>query len=84
MSSVYRQSSDYREDVHQADAENKLLAVFPRQRLEAEQVRDSLLVAAGKLEDKVGGPSVYPPLPKTINTTNANFQGDPAWKTSKD
>ncbi len=84
LSNVYRQSSDYREDVHQVDSENKLLAVFPRQRLEAEQVRDSLLVAAGKLEDKVGGPSVYPPLPKTINTTNANFQGDPAWKTSKD
>lgn len=85
LSSVYRQSSDYREDVHQADAENKLLAVFPRQRLEAEQVRDSLLAAAGKLEEKVGGPSVYPPLPKNINATNsANVNGDPAWKTSKD
>ncbi|WKJ91927.1 DUF1549 and DUF1553 domain-containing protein [Methylomonas montana] len=85
LSSVYRQSSDYREDLHQADAENKLLAVFPRQRLEAEQVRDSLLAAAGKLEEKVGGPSVYPPLPKNINATNsANVNGDPAWKTSKD
>jgi len=84
LSSVYRQSSEYREDVHQADAENELLAVFPRQRLEAEQVRDSLLAAAGKLEDKVGGPSVYPPLPKAINTVNVNFQNDPAWKTSKD
>ncbi|PKD40733.1 hypothetical protein CWO84_07575 [Methylomonas sp. Kb3] len=84
LSSVYRQSSDYREDVAKADAENQLLAVFPRQRLEAEQVRDSLLAAAGKLEEKVGGPSVYPPLPKAINTASGNFQGDPAWKTSKD
>ncbi|WP_026600937.1 DUF1549 and DUF1553 domain-containing protein [Methylomonas sp. 11b] len=84
LSSVYRQSSAYREDVAQADAENQLLAVFPRQRLEAEQVRDSLLAAAGKLEEKVGGPSVYPPLPKAINTASGNFQGDPAWKTSKD
>ncbi|MGZ4959865.1 MAG: DUF1549 and DUF1553 domain-containing protein [Methylomonas sp.] len=85
LSSVYRQSSDYREDVHQADSENQLLAVFPRQRLEAEQVRDSLLAAAGKLEDKIGGPSVFPPLPKNINTEGgANFNGDPAWKTSKD
>ncbi|WP_082885448.1 MULTISPECIES: DUF1549 and DUF1553 domain-containing protein [Methylomonas] len=87
LSSVYRQSSDYREDVHQADAENQLLAVFPRQRLEAEQVRDSLLVASGKLEDKVGGPSVYPPLPSAINTNygvnNANFN-DKMWRTSKD
>lgn len=84
LSSVYRQSSDYREDLHQADGENKLLAVFPRQRLEAEEVRDSLLVAAGKLEEKVGGPSVYPPLPKSINTISGNFNGDPSWKTSKD
>ncbi|MGJ0484706.1 MAG: DUF1549 and DUF1553 domain-containing protein [Methylomicrobium sp.] len=84
LSSVYRQSSDSREDVQKADAENKLLAVFPRKRLEAEQVRDSLLVAAGKLEDKVGGPSVYPPLPKVINTAGVNFNNDTAWKTSKD
>ncbi|EIC28286.1 MULTISPECIES: DUF1549 and DUF1553 domain-containing protein [Methylomicrobium] len=84
LSSVYRQSSDYREDVQKADAENKFLAVFPRKRLEAEQVRDSLLVAAAKLEDKVGGPSVYPPLPKVINTNGGNFANDPAWRTSKD
>lgn len=88
LSSVYRQSSDYREDVHQADGENQFLAVFPRQRLEAEQVRDSLLVASGKLEDKVGGPSVYPPLPSAINTNyannNANGFNDRMWRTSKD
>jgi hypothetical protein len=84
LSSVYRQSSEFREDIQKADAENKLLAVFPHKRLEAEQVRDSLLVAAGKLEDKVGGPSVYPPLPKVINTNGVNFNNDPAWRTSKD
>jgi hypothetical protein len=84
LSSVYRQASDYREDVAKADPDNKLLAVFPRQRLEAEEIRDSLLVASGKLEDKIGGPSVYPPLPKVIKTNNGNFNGDPAWKTSKD
>ncbi|WP_442497966.1 DUF1549 and DUF1553 domain-containing protein [Methylobacter sp. sgz302048] len=84
LSSVYRQSSDHREEAHKADPDNKLLAVFPRQRLEAEQVRDSLLAASGKLEEKVGGPSVYPPLPKVIKTGEANFNGDPAWKTSKD
>ena len=42
---------------NKADPENKLLAVFPRQRLEAEEIRDSMLAAAGKLDDdKVGGP----------------------------
>ena len=66
LSSTYRQSSDYREEVAKADPDNKLLGVFPRQRLDAEQVRDALLVAAGKLNDKVGGPSVFPPVPKNL------------------
>lgn len=78
LSSVYRQSSAYREDLAKADAENKLLGVFPRKRLEAEEIRDSLLVAAGKLEDKVGGPSVYPPIPGNLGATPAQ------WRTSKD
>jgi len=33
LSSVYRQSSDSRDDAYKADPENKLLAVFPRKRL---------------------------------------------------
>lgn len=78
LSGVYRQSSGFREDVAKADPENKLLAVFPRKRLEAEEIRDSLLVASGQLEDKVGGPSVFPPVP-------ANLGASPAqWKVSKD
>ena len=78
LSSVYRQSSDYREDAVKADSENKLLAVFPRKRLEAEEIRDSLLVASGKLEDKVGGPSVFPPIPAALGAAPAQ------WKVSKD
>jgi len=64
LSSVYRQSSDYRPDVHDADPQDQWLAVFPRRRLDAEQIRDSLLVASGRLNDTVGGPSVRPPLPQ--------------------
>src|SRR5208283_694549 len=77
LSGVYRQSSAYREDAHNADPENKLLAVFPRKRLEAEEIRDSLLVASGKLNDKVGGPSVFPPVP-------ANLNAGTLWEVSKD
>ncbi|WP_218839618.1 DUF1553 domain-containing protein, partial [Klebsiella pneumoniae] len=61
-SSTYRQSSDERKDVAKLDPENKLLAVYPRKRLEAEEIRDSLLYASGLLVDKVGGPSVFPPV----------------------
>ena len=77
LSSVYRQSSAHRDDVAQADPDNKLLAVFPRKRLEAEQIRDSLLAASSKLEDKVGGPSVFPPVPANLGAGNA-------WEVSKD
>jgi hypothetical protein len=77
LSNTYRQSSEYREEVAKADPDNKLLAVFPRQRLEAEEIRDALLVASGKLEDRVGGPSVFPPVP-------ANLGAGQAWQVSKD
>jgi hypothetical protein len=75
LSSVYRQSSAHREDVAAADPENKLLAVFPRKRLDAEQIRDSFLLASGRLEKAVGGPAVFPPLPANLNV-------GPAWEAS--
>jgi hypothetical protein len=78
LSSVYRQSSNYREEVTKADNENKLLAVFPRKRLEAEEIRDSFLVASGNLEDKVGGPSVFPPIPAALGAAPTQ------WVVSKD
>jgi len=55
------------------DPGNKLLWAYPRQRLEAEEIRDSLLEASGLLEDKVGGPSVFPPLPAGTTAPNRNF-----------
>ncbi len=70
LSSVYRQSSAERADVIKADPDNKLLAVFPRKRLEAEEIRDSLLYASGELVDKVGGPPVFPPVPSNLNAGN--------------
>ncbi len=70
LSSVYRQASDYRADVAAKDPDNKLLAVFPRLRLEAEQIRDSLLAASGRLNEEFGGPAVFPPIPKSAVTDN--------------
>ena len=70
LSSVYRQSSGQRDDVLKVDPDNKLLAVYPRKRLEAEEIRDSLLAASGKLEDKIGGPAVFPPVPANFNAGN--------------
>ena len=39
------------------DAENRLLWRMPRRQLEAEAVRDAMLVAAGRLNREMGGPS---------------------------
>jgi hypothetical protein len=77
LSATYRQSSDERPDVAKVDSDNRLYGVFPRQRLEAEVIRDIWLQAAGKLVDKVGGPSVLPPLPKNVNYGQA-------WQVAKD
>jgi hypothetical protein len=77
LSSVYRQSSDHRAEMFAADPENGLLGVFPRRRLDAEQIRDSLLAAAGLLDTQLGGPSVFPPIPANLNAGNR-------WSTSKE
>jgi hypothetical protein len=70
LSATYRQSSAERTDTVKLDPDNKLLAVYPRKRLEAEEIRDSLLYASGQLVDKVGGPPVFPPVPKNLNAGN--------------
>jgi hypothetical protein len=82
LSSVYRQSSAERAEVLQADPQNVLLSVFPRRRLEAEQIRDSLLAVSGNLEAKVGGPSVLPPLPKTARDGGGQYGN--LWTESKE
>ncbi len=64
LSSVYRQAS-HPADLARArakDPDNRLLGHFPRRRLEAEEVRDAMLAAAGALNTKAGGPSVVPPV----------------------
>ena len=62
-SKAYRQASAFDETAQKADPFNKLLWRFPPQRLEGEVIRDSMLAVAGKLNPRVGGPSVFPPLP---------------------
>ena len=58
MSSAYRQSAASRADGLQADADNKLLWRMSPRRLEAESVRDAILIAAGRLDAKMFGEPV--------------------------
>ncbi len=86
LSNVYRQSSAERADVLKADPENNLLAVYPRKRLEAEEIRDALLYASGKLDPTIGGPAVFPQVPSNLTAGNtlANGGGNALWEVSKD
>jgi hypothetical protein len=80
LSSVYRQSSVSRPEAQKVDPANRLLWAFPRQRLDAEEIRDSLLLASSLLEDKAGGPAVFPPVPANFGVNAANPN---AWTVSE-
>lgn len=54
-SAVYRQSSAENPMARNVDPENRLLWRMPRQRLDFESYRDSLLMVSGKLDDSIGG-----------------------------
>ena len=43
---------------HSEDPDNKFLWRFPLRRLEAEEIRDSLLAVSGRLDRTAGGPSI--------------------------
>jgi hypothetical protein len=60
LSASYRQASTatdkVRADAEKIDADNRLLWRFPRRRLEAEILRDSILAIGGNLDLRMGGP----------------------------
>jgi mono/diheme cytochrome c family protein len=57
LSRTYQQSSAHRADGAAADAASRLLWRFPPRRLSAEELRDTMLVVAGKLQlEPMGGP----------------------------
>jgi hypothetical protein len=75
LSDTYRQSHRINPEARAVDADNRLLWRFPSRRLEAEAIRDSLLMVSGELNLRMGGPgfsffksrgglSGFPPLPQ--------------------
>jgi hypothetical protein len=79
-SATYRQSSNFSKELLEKDPANVLLARAPRLRVEGEIVRDIALSAAGILNDRIGGPSVFPPQPPGIS--EAAYSPFP-WPTSE-
>ena len=80
-SATYQQSSRVSPELARRDPQNVLLARGPRQRLEAELLRDAALRESGLLSEKLGGPSVFPPQPASV-TTEGTY-GGLQWKVSE-
>ncbi len=79
-SATYRQASAHRPELSEADPQNKLLHRQNRFRVEAEIIRDIFLAASGLLAPKIGGPSVYPPMPADVAALS--YMGNFKWKES--
>jgi hypothetical protein len=66
MSSAYRMSAKSNPAGLAHDPDNSLFWRFNSRRLTAEEIRDSFLEVSGKLNLKIGGPSVYPKISKEV------------------
>lgn len=60
LSSTYQQKRLFNEANAEIDPDNTYLWNWPQRRLEAEAIRDSVLVATGELNSEIGGPGVNP------------------------
>ncbi len=80
-SATYRQSSAHNEHWAAIDGENRFLWRMNRLRLDAESVRDAIVVSTGRLDRTMGGPSVKqfiqtPGIHVTPNVDYVNFDPD--------
>jgi len=68
LSNTYRESARPNPDAAKIDPEDRLAWRYNRHRLEGEAIRDSILEVSGRLNPKMGGPGVFPPLPAGVET----------------
>jgi hypothetical protein len=78
LSATYKQQSDAPAAAYQTDPENRLLARGSRYRMDAEMIRDQMLMVSGQLNPTLYGKSVKPPQPpglwKSVTMTNELFK----------
>ncbi len=79
-SATYRQGSQVTPAALKADPQNHLFSRMNRRRLDGESLRDAMLLAAGRLNLKMGGPSVFPELPAEMAVPRGGWPmtADPA------
>jgi hypothetical protein len=61
LSRVYRMNSQRSDAALEKDPSNELLTAFPRRRLDAEAIRDTMLLLGGNLDLTPGGEHPFPP-----------------------
>jgi hypothetical protein len=76
LSSTWQQSSVNPRVAADRDPENRLLARVNRRRLEAEVIRDSMLLASGQLDRTRGGPSLPVDVPGNLNPGGTGNMSD--------
>ncbi|MDA0813095.1 MAG: DUF1549 and DUF1553 domain-containing protein [Verrucomicrobia bacterium] len=74
LSRTYQLSSEREAEVIQIDPDNQLLEAFPRRRLDAEAIRDSLLALGGNLDLSPAGPHPFPEQEKWKFTQHNPFE----------
>jgi hypothetical protein len=79
-SNTYRMSKQWNKEYAEEDPEDRLLWRVPYRRLEVEAIRDSILAVSGRLNPKMGGPSMFPPIPK--EALEGSSDPDKIWKAS--
>jgi hypothetical protein len=84
LSNVYQQSSDSQAKDAEVDPDNKLLWRYARHRMEAEAIRDSMLEVSGVLNSQMGGPGVFPPVPRGVVSELSATAAAGGWRPEKD
>ncbi len=86
LSAAYQRSSQPAgaEKLERADPDNKLLSRFPPRRLEAEEIRDTILSVSGELSADAGGPGTFPEINEGVANQPQQIMGTlmPAWHPS--
>jgi hypothetical protein len=79
LSATYQQNAESEASAiaTSVDPENRLLWHYPRRRLDAEALRDSLLAVSGHLNPAEGGSSIYPELPEEMKKSAKNWPVSP-------
>jgi Protein of unknown function (DUF1553)/Protein of unknown function (DUF1549)/Planctomycete cytochrome C len=89
MSDAYRQSSQHplQHEYADIDANNHFLWRYDRRRLNAEALRDAILMTSGQLDIKAGGPSFMAPISEEalegLSMKSGAYQASPATETRR-